>query len=106
MGRTMHKIEVSIVYASKDQQRLKELSLKRGASVADLITESNFLLDIDDLVGKAVESLSLGIYAQKTSIDALFEDGDRVEIYRELSADPKEVRRQLALIGKTIGKEK
>ena len=44
------------------------------------------------------------MYADKIEPDYLLEQGDRVEIYRPLLADPKEVRRQLALVGKTMGK--
>jgi uncharacterized protein len=103
MVQVMHKIKVSIIYANNQQQWLKEATLRRGASVSDLIEDSNFLTQIQELVGQTIDDLTLGIYAQKVSHDALLEEGDRVEIYRPLAADPKEVRRQLALLGKTIG---
>ncbi|MCL4158081.1 UNVERIFIED_CONTAM: hypothetical protein GTU68_028184 [Idotea baltica] len=77
--------------------------MRRGSSISDLIEESNFLTEIDSLVGQSIDDLSLGIFAQKASHDDLLEEGDRVEIYRPLTADPKVVRRQLALLGKTIG---
>lgn len=99
----MQKIEVSIVYACKQQQWLKELTIQRGASVSDLIEQSGFLNEIDDLLDQSIEELSVGIYAKKTTLDELLENGDRVEIYRPLKADPKDVRRQLAELGKTMG---
>ena len=99
----MQKIEVSIVYACKQQQWLKELTIQRGASVSDLIEQSGFLNEIDDLFNQSIEELSVGIYAKKTTLDELLENGDRVEIYRPLKADPKDVRRQLAELGKTMG---
>ena len=99
----MYKINVSLVYATKEQQWIKEVSMTRGSSVSDLIECSDFLTEIDGLKGKTIEELSLGNFAQKVSADTLLEEGDRIEIYRPLTADPKEVRRQLALIGKTIG---
>jgi len=49
--------------------------------------------------------LSIGVFSQKVAHDYLLEEGDRLEIYRPLTADPKEVRRQLALIGKTMKKK-
>jgi len=60
---------------------------------------------IDALKDKEIDSLSIGVYAEKIDLDYLLEEGDRVEIYRPLTADPKEVRRQLALMGKTMGKK-
>ena len=39
---------------------------------------------------------SVGIFSRKVTLDYLLSAGDRVEIYRPLLADPKEVRRQKA----------
>ncbi len=99
----MHKISVSIVYATKEQQWIKELAMQRGQSVGDLVEESSFLNEITALSGCSMGSIRLGIYSKKVDLDTLLEEGDRVEIYRPLTADPKEVRRQLALLGKTMG---
>lgn len=100
----MHKINVSVVYATKKMQWIKEIEMRRGASVGDAIEESGFLVEIDDLQDKSIEELEVGVYSQKAKSDDLLEDDDRVEIYRPLMVDPKEVRRQLAALGKTIGK--
>ena len=100
---SMHKINVSVVFALADKQWLYESLVVRGTSVQELIEQSGFLNDIELLQNKDVDSLDIGIYAQRVKTDTLLEEGDRVEIYRPLTADPKEVRRQLALIGKTIG---
>ena len=102
----MHNINVSVVFALAEKQWLYETTVARGTSAQELIVQSDFLTKIDALKDKDIESLELGIYATKIKADALLEEGDRVEIYRPLTADPKEVRRQLALIGKTIGKNK
>ena len=101
----MHKITTSIAYATQEQQWVKECIVPRGASVIDLIEQSGFLNEIKDLANTVAEELIIGVYAKKVSLDTLLEEGDRVEIYRPLTADPKEVRRQLALLGKTIGKK-
>ena len=101
----MYKISVSIVYATAEKQWLKELSVMRGTSAKELIDQSGFLTEIVDLKDCLVEELSIGIYAQKIDIEHLMEEGDRLEIYRDLTADPKEVRRQLALLGKSMGKK-
>jgi putative ubiquitin-RnfH superfamily antitoxin RatB of RatAB toxin-antitoxin module len=101
----MRRINVSIVYASSSQQWVKEFSVLRGTSAEELIEKSNFLRDIECLKDSDHKKLTIGIYAQKVEPDHLLEEGDRVEIYRPLTADPKEVRRQLALLGKTMGKK-
>jgi len=75
----------------------------RGTSAQDLIELAGFMDDIEELAEKSTDDLLIGIYAEKVDLDYLLEEGDRVEIYRPLTADPKEVRRQLALLGKTIG---
>lgn len=99
----MHDIEVSIVYATPEQQTLKELRVTRGTNAVELIQQSGFLQEIEELRDVPLEDLKIGVFAQRVQTDYLLEAGDRLEIYRELSADPKEVRRQLALLGKTIG---
>ena len=101
----MYKITVSIVYASTETQWLKELRVMRGTSAKELIGQSGFLAEIADLHCSVVDELNIGIYSQKVDMEHLMEEGDRLEIYRDLTADPKEVRRQLALIGKSMGKK-
>ncbi len=44
----------------------------------------------------------LGVFAKLVKVDAVLRDRDRVEIYRPLIADPKEVRRQKAAEGKVM----
>ena len=99
----MHQIEVSLVYATREKQWIYQTRVARGTSAEELIKNSGFNQEIDDLVSQAIEELTIGVYAQKVAHDYLLQDGDRVEIYRPLTADPKEVRRQLALLGKTMG---
>jgi len=99
----MHQINVSLIYATADKQWLYEVVVTRGTSASELIESSGFLSEIQALLGLQVEALDIGVFSQKVAHDYLLEEGDRLEIYRPLTADPKEVRRQLALIGKTMG---
>ncbi|MBT8115849.1 MAG: RnfH family protein [Arenicella sp.] len=101
---TEHSIEVAIVYATRDRQWLKEMHVARGTNAQELVVASGLLQEVEALRGVAVRDLQLGVYAQKVPADYMLEQGDRVEIYRPLRADPKEVRRQLALLGKTMGR--
>jgi len=101
----MHHINVSVVYATTEKQWLYESNVARGTSAQDLVELSGFMQEVDTLSERSIEELDLGVYSEKVDLDYLLEEGDRVEIYRPLTADPKEVRRQLALMGKTMGKK-
>lgn len=100
----MHRINVSLVYAEAAEQHVFEAQVDRGTSALDLVKISGFLSRVDALTEMPEDNIQLGNYSQKVAHDYLLEEGDRIEIYRPLTADPKEVRRQLALLGKTIGK--
>ena len=100
----MHKIDVSIVYAERERQWLFEATVARGTSALELFEMSGFVNQIPALHNVNTNELDLGVFADKIDTDYLLEAGDRVEVYRPLLADPKEVRRQLALVGKTMGK--
>ena len=101
----MHKINVSVVYAKPEKQWLLELEVPRGTQAFELLELSNFKSEIPELNITDLEQIDFGIYSSKVSSDYLMQDGDRLEIYRPLHADPKEVRRQLAEVGKTMGKK-
>lgn len=100
----MRRISVSISYATPDFQWLKETSVARGTNAGELIELSGYLNNIEELRGADMVQLRIGVYAQRVELDYLLQEGDRLEIYRSLKADPKAVRRQLALLGKTMGK--
>lgn len=101
----MHTINVSIVYATPNRQYLIEQTVPRGTSASELVSISGIKQQCSALAKFDDTELVLGVYSQRVRADHLLEEGDRVEIYRPLTADPKEVRRQLALIGKTMGKK-
>jgi len=99
----MHQIKVSVAFATKEKQWVYEKVVARGTSAQELIELSDFMAKVPELNESQIDSLMIGVYAEKITMDYLLEEGDRVEIYRPLTADPKEVRRQLALMGKTMG---
>jgi len=91
----MSAIRVEVVYATATRQELVTLELEPGTTVAQAIERSG-------LAGKfaefEVDPARVGIFSRKISLDHVLRDGDRVEIYRPLQADPKEARRQRALL--------
>lgn len=101
----MHQINVSIVYATADKQWVHHAKLARGSNALELIRDSGFIDTIEALSKQHIDTLNIGVFSEKVSHDYLLQEGDRLEVYRPLNADPKEVRRQLALMGKTMGKK-
>ncbi len=69
---------------------LQALQLPPGATVADAVQASGVLVRH----GLASEGLRTGVWGQLRGVETLLRDRDRVEIYRPLTVDPKEARRQ------------
>ncbi|KGT90121.1 RnfH family protein [Enterobacter cancerogenus] len=87
----MPDITVEIVYALPEKQYLRSVTLEEGATVEQAIKASGLLSlrkDID------LSSNKVGIFSRPVKLGDAVQDGDRVEIYRPLIADPKEMRRQ------------
>lgn len=90
------KIQVSVLYATKERQDPIHLSLKSGATVQQAIEASKILT----LYPQANESpLVVGIFGEIIHDPEHYplDDGDRVDLYRPLLIDPKEARRQRVL---------
>ena len=84
---------VEVAYALPEKQYLQRVTLQEGATVEEAIRASGLLelrTDIDLTKNK------VGIYSRPAKLSDSVHDGDRVEIYRPLIADPKELRRQRA----------
>lgn len=89
----MSEICVEVVYALPERQYLRQVTLPAGATVEQAIQASGLLelrQDID------LASNKVGIYSRPAKLQDVLNEGDRVEIYRPLLADPKELRRQRA----------
>lgn len=85
-------VKVELVYIAADQTLVHHsLVLETGATVAAALTESGILREYPE-----VENLPLGIFSKKVSLDTVLKSGDRIEVYRPLTLDPKERRRQRA----------
>jgi putative ubiquitin-RnfH superfamily antitoxin RatB of RatAB toxin-antitoxin module len=96
-SETADLIDVEVAYARPDAQRILSVRLARGATVEDAIKMSGILrqfAEIDLTVNK------VGIFGKLSGLDTPLKAGDRVEIYRALIADPKEVRKRRAAQGK------
>jgi putative ubiquitin-RnfH superfamily antitoxin RatB of RatAB toxin-antitoxin module len=95
------EISVEVVYALPDQQPLLQVRLAEGATVEDAIRASGLLETFPEI---DLAKNKVGIFSKLVKLDEKVRDRDRVEIYRPLIADPKEVRRKRAEEGKVTKK--
>jgi len=84
-------LRVEVVYALPDQQVMTLLEMEEGASVREAIESSGILRQFPEI--ELVQG-RVGIFGKPVDPNSLLRDGDRVEIYRSLEADPKETRRR------------
>lgn len=94
-------INVEVVYALPDQQTLLKVSVPEGTTVEQALQLSRITEKHPEI---NMTNNKLGIFGKLTKADAVLRDRDRIEIYRPLLADPKEVRRRRAEEGKVMKK--
>ena len=82
------KVTVDVVLARPERQILRSVQLPAGSTVEDALAASG-------LAGEARPG-HVGIYGRVVPAKTVVHDGDRVEIYRPLRADPKDLRRMRA----------
>lgn len=84
-------MQVSVAYSERTQQVWLRIEVPEGSCVADAIRQSGILerfprLDLD--------AQKVGIFGKVVKLDAPLRPGDRVEIYRAITCDPKAVQRR------------
>ena len=94
-------LHVEVIYALPTKQQLVSLRLPPGSTVRQAIEASGLLQKYPEI---DLAKNKLGVFAKLSKPDAVLRDHDRVEIYRPLLADPKEVRKQRAAEGKIMKK--
>lgn len=86
-------MQVEVVYGTADKQKLITLQANPGITARQAVERSGmvrFFPEID------MAHLALGIFSHPCDEEQVLQEGDRVEIYRPLRCDPKEMRRQRA----------
>jgi uncharacterized protein len=81
-------IEVAFSPAAR-QVQVVALELPPGSSLADALRASGLL----EQYGLTVDGQACGVWGRPQPASGLLRDGDRVELYRPLTVDPKEARR-------------
>jgi len=94
-------IRVSVAFALPEKQVLRELTVAAGATIEAVIRSSGIL---EQFPGIDLGKNKVGVFGKLGKLTDTLHDGDRVEIYRPLIADPKEVRKQRAAQGKVMKK--
>lgn len=97
----MSEILVEVAYALPKQQVVLPLKVAEGTTAEQAIRVSGILARYPEI---DLAENKIGIFGKLGKLDAVLREHDRVEIYRPLIADPKEIRRQRAAEGKIMKK--
>jgi putative ubiquitin-RnfH superfamily antitoxin RatB of RatAB toxin-antitoxin module len=95
------EIQFEVAYALPERQVITRVNAIAGITAAEAIELSGIRQLFPGIEAQPV----IGIFSRKVSPDYQMQPGDRLEIYRPLLADPKEVRRQKAEEQKARAKE-
>ena len=95
------KILVEVTYATPQKQLIIPVNVNEGITVSEAIELSGIKKEFPEI---NLDSDPVGIFGKHTTLDHVLREKDRVEIYRPLIADPKEIRRQRAEQGKKMKK--
>ncbi len=87
------KQRVAVCYALPDVSFLIQLDVDAGTTMAEAIAASGVLARFPEI---DLARNKLGVFGKLKPADTVLRDGDRIEIYRPLQADPMESRRRRA----------
>jgi putative ubiquitin-RnfH superfamily antitoxin RatB of RatAB toxin-antitoxin module len=95
------KIQIEVVYGLPTRQELITLSVNTGTLLEQGIIESGILKVFDDI---DLTVNKVGIWNRVAKLSDELKNLDRIEIYRPMIADPKEVRKRRAEKAKEEGR--
>jgi uncharacterized protein len=101
MSPTHENITVEVAYALPQQQLIIPLQVLAETTAEEAIKASGIIHKFPEI---DLEKNQIGIFGKLTKLDTPLRHLDRIEIYRPLIADPKEVRKQRAADGKIMKK--
>ena len=90
-------LRVEVVYALPSEQVVLALEVEDGTTIGQVIERSGIASRFPEI--NSAHALA-GVFGKRTPVDAQVCDGDRIELYRPLTADPKDVRRAKAKLRK------
>ena len=87
------RMRVEVAYALPDRQEIIAVDVDAGCSIRDAIEASGVLQRFPEI---DLTRQGVGVFSKKRELSDILATGDRVEIYRPLTIDPKEARRAKA----------
>ena len=94
-------IEVEVAYAVPERQLIVKVEVPAGTTAIEAARLSGIEEQFPEIdLGKN----RMGVFGKLCKADRPLNAGDRVEIYRPLLVDPRAARRELAAVGKSMGK--
>ncbi len=87
-------VTIEVAYALPDKQRIEVVDVPAGTTAIEAVALSGIEAHFDGLI--VSNDLKLGVWGKAVAHSRALEAGERVEIYRPLLVDPKEVRKQRA----------
>ena len=95
----LQNLKVEIVFALLGKQTILQLEVPVGSSIEEVVNQSRIK---EMYTSESLGSCPVGIWGEVKERSTLVGDGDRIELYRLLASDPKDKRRNLALLGKSM----
>ncbi len=92
-------IAIMVAYATPEKQVEIPLSVESNCTVIQAIALSNIAAEFPEI---NVAEMTVGIFGKWVGFETIVKLGDRVEIYRALQRDPKELRRMKVEPKKTL----
>ena len=89
----MSAVTITVIYALPGSATEIELSLPAGTTVAEALNRSGIASRHPEV---DLARCPVGIFGRRVERGRILSDGDRVEIYRPLVAEPRDARRQRA----------
>jgi len=84
-------MNIGVCYADSDRQLWLRMEVPDGSSVEQAIRRSGILQRFPEI---DLTTQKVGVYGKLVKLDSPVKDGDRIEIYRPIIADPRTVRRR------------
>ncbi|MEE9343888.1 MAG: RnfH family protein [Gammaproteobacteria bacterium] len=94
-------IKIEVAYALPDEQVIISVEVTEGTTIEQAIQFSTVIEKFPEI---NLDALKVGIFGKLKKRNQALRAGDRIEIYRPLIADPKEVRKKRAAQGKAMKK--
>jgi len=84
-------MNVGVCYAEADRQSWLRLEVPNNSTVEQAIQLSGLLTRYPEI---DLTKQKVGIFGKLAKLDTIIQEGDRVEIYRQITVDPTQVKRR------------